>query len=117
MRLGETLDALGLVQVRPFDPEDVGRLLTLDDLLIGAVDLLLEVLHLVFDGEQADRRGHGRNRPEQEAAMDHAAPPIFSATRRRAERARGLAATSVSDGTTGRRVRSRKVAACGGRRG
>src|SRR6185369_9314143 len=96
---------------RPLDLQDVGRLLTLDDLLIGAVDLLLEVLHLVFHGEQTHRRGHGGNRPEQEPAMDHAPPPIFSATRRRAERARGLAATSASDGITGRRVRSRKVAA------
>src|SRR6516164_9009602 len=117
MRLGQALDALGFVQVRPFDLEDVGRLLTLDDLLVGAVDLLFEVLHLVFHGEQPDRRRYGGNRPEQEAAMDHARLPIFSATRRRAERARGLAATSASDGTTGRRVRSRQVAACGARRG
>src|SRR5260370_6417569 len=35
---------------------------------------------------------------------------IFSATRNRAERARGLAATSASDGRTGRRVTMRRVA-------
>src|SRR5216684_7991232 len=35
---------------------------------------------------------------------------IFSATRNRAERARGLAVTSASDGRTGRRVTMRRVA-------
>ena len=50
--------------------------------------------------------------------MDHAAPPAsFSAARRRAERARGLAETSASDGSTGLRVRSRKVAARSSARG
>ena len=72
---GEPLDALGLVEVSPFDPQDVRGLLALDDLLVGAVDLLLEVLHLVLHGEQTDRRGDGGNRPEQEPAMDHARPP------------------------------------------
>src|SRR3979409_1531533 len=105
---GEPFDALGLVEVSPFDPQDVRGLLALDDLLIGAVDRLLKVLHLVFDGEQADRGGDGGGRPEQESAMDHARPPLlasfspsFSATRRRAERARGLAAISAAVGTTG----------------
>ncbi len=40
----QLLDALGLVEMRPLDLQDVGRLLALDDLLVGAVDLLLEVL-------------------------------------------------------------------------
>src|SRR4029077_9602612 len=80
---GQALDALGFVQMRPLDLQDVGRLLTLDDLLVGAVDLLLEVLHLVLDREQAHRGCDGGDRPEQEPAMDHAAPPaIFSATRK-----------------------------------
>src|SRR5437899_7448670 len=109
MLLGQALDALGLVQVRPFDLEDMGRLLALDDLLVGAVDLLLEVLHLVFDGEQPDRRGDGGGRPKQESAMDHGRPPLFSATRRRAERARGFSAISPADGTMGLRVRSLSV--------
>jgi hypothetical protein len=116
---GEPLDALGLVQVSPFDPQDVRGLLALDDLLVGAVDLLLEVLHLVFHGEQTDRRGDGGNRPEQEPAMDHARPPSesFSATRRRAERARGLLAISAADGSIGLRVRSPSVAARSSARG
>ena len=45
--------------------------------------------------------------------MYHARPPAtasFSATRRRAERARGLPATSSSVGSTGLRERSRSVA-------
>src|SRR5258708_19502639 len=107
---GELLDALGLVEMSPFDPQDVRGLLTLDDFLVGAVDLLLEVLHLVLDGEQADRRSDRCDGPEQECAMDHAGLGIFSATRRRAERARGFAAISAADGTTGLRVRSRKAA-------
>ena len=51
--------------------------------------------------------------------MDHARPPpeSFSATRRRAERARGLAAISAADGSTGLRVRSRSVAARSSARG
>ena len=96
MLLRQPLDALGLVEMRPLHPEDVGRLLAFDDLLVGAVDLVLEVLHLVLDREETHRRGDGGDRPEQEPAMDHAAPPAFSATRSRAERARGLAETSAS---------------------
>src|SRR5689334_2966172 len=111
---GELFDALGLVEVSPFDPQDVRGLLALDDLLVGAVDLLLEVLHLVLDGEETDRGGDRGHRPEHESAMDHARPPwslaIFSATRRRAERARGFLAVSASDGSTGLRVRSRSSA-------
>src|SRR5258705_2931960 len=121
---GEPLDALGLVEVSPFDAQDMRGLLALDDLLVGAVDLLLEVLHLVFDGEQADRGGDGGGRPEQQSAMDHARPPLlagfspsFSATRRRAERARGFLAISSADGSTGLRVRSLKVAARSSARG
>src|SRR5439155_24420971 len=117
MLLGQALDALSLVEMGPFDPQDVRGLLALDDLLVGAVDLLLEVLHLVLDREQADRRGDGCDRPEQEPTMDHARLPIFSATRRRAERARGLAATSAADGITGLRVRSRKAAGWASARG
>src|SRR5215470_10159571 len=71
----QPLDALGLVEVSPFDAQDVRGLLAFDDLLVGAVDLLLEVLHLVLDPEQPDRRGDGGGRPEQESAMDHARPP------------------------------------------
>src|SRR5262245_45604595 len=109
MLLRQLFDALRLVEMRPFHLEDMGRLLACDDLLVGAVDLLLEVLHLVLDGEQPDRRGDGGDRPEQESAMDHARLPsdscaAFSATRRRAERARGLARTSASDGSSGLRV-------------
>src|SRR5690348_16820283 len=40
VRLGEMLDALSLVEMSPFDLEDMGGLLALDDLLVGAVDLL-----------------------------------------------------------------------------
>src|SRR6188474_3452629 len=114
---GELFDALGLVEVSPFDPQDVGGLLALDDLLVGPVDLLLEVLHLVLDREEADCGGDGGDGPEHETAMDHARPPIFSATRRRAERARGLAATSAADGATGLRVRSRNLATSASARG
>src|SRR5947207_6787016 len=117
MFYGEPLDALGLVEMSPFDAQDVGGLLALDDLLVGAVDLLFEVLHLVLDGEQADRRGDGGGRPEQESAMDHGRPPLFSATRRRAERARGFSAISPADGTMGLRVRSLSVAARSAARG
>src|SRR4029079_12828781 len=73
--LGELLDALGLVEVSPFDPQDVRGLLALDDLVVGAVDPLLEVLHLVLHGEQTDGGGNGSDRPENEPAMDHARPP------------------------------------------
>src|SRR5262245_48994984 len=108
---GELFDALGLIEVSPFDPQDVRGLLAPDDLLVGAVDLLLEVLHPVLDGEETDRGGDRGHRPEHESAMDHARPPcssaIFSATHRRAERARGLAAISAACGSTGLRVRSR----------
>src|SRR5260370_12090701 len=117
---GEPFDALGLVQVSPFDPQYVRGLLALDDLLVGAVDLLLEVLHLVFHGEQADRRGDGGDRPEQESAMDHSRPPAaesFSATRRRAERARGFSATSTAAASTALRGRSPSVAARSSSRG
>src|SRR6188474_615989 len=114
---GELLDALGLVEVSPFDPQDVRGLLALDDLLVGAVDLLLEVRHLVLHGEQTDRGGDRGHRPEHESAMNHARPPIFSATRRRAERARGLAAISAADGATGLRVRSRNLATSASARG
>src|SRR5262249_11928977 len=113
--LRQRLDARRLVEVSPLDLEDVSGLLAGNDLLVGAVDLLLEVLHPVLDREQAHRRGDGSNRPEQEPAMDHAR--TFSATRRRAERARGLTPTSAADGSTGRRVTSRKVAACCAGRG
>ena len=61
MLLRQPLDALGLVEMGPLHPEYVGRLLAFDDLLVGAVDLLLEVLHLVLDGEETDcgsDRGH-----------------------------------------------------------
>src|SRR6516162_4932237 len=73
-----------LERVQPDDLSDRGRL-EFQVLLRQALDALLEVLHLVFDGEQADRRGDRRDRPEQEPAMDHARPPdgrgaIFSAT-------------------------------------
>src|SRR5262245_6368818 len=99
---GELFDALGFVEMSPFDSQDVRGLLALDDLLVGAVDLLLEILHLVLDGEETDRGGNRGERPEHESAMDHARPPwafaTFSATRRRAERARGLAAISAADG-------------------
>src|SRR5258708_17532632 len=117
---GEPFDALSLVEVSPFDPQDVRGLLTLDDLLVGAVDLLLEVLHLVLHGEQAHRRGDGGNRPEQESAMAHPRPPppeSFSATPRRAERARGFSAISAAEGSTGLRVRSPSVAARSSARG
>src|SRR5256885_1810565 len=53
--LRQPLDALGLVEMRPLDFQNVGRLLAFDDLLVGAVDLLLEVLDAVLDREQADR--------------------------------------------------------------
>src|SRR5262249_2106193 len=117
---GQSLDALGFVEMSPFDPQDVRGLLALDDFLIGAVDPLLEILHLVLHGEQPDRRGDGGDRPEQESAMDHARPPSpdsFSATRRRAERARGLAAISASDGAIGLRVMSLSVAVRSSARG
>src|SRR5262249_23088012 len=110
---GQPLDALGLVEMSPFDAQDVGGLLAFDDLLVGAVDLLFEVLHLVLHGEQADGGGDRGERPEQESAMDHARSPSasFSATRSRARRAGGLAAISRADGATGLRVRSFRVAA------
>src|SRR5258708_23224013 len=110
MLLRQALDALGFVEIVPFDLQDVRGLLALDDLLVGAVDLLFEVLHAVFHAEEPDCRADGGDRPEQESAIDHARPPIFSATRSRAERARGLPKTSASDGSTGLRERSRRVA-------
>src|SRR3982075_2866320 len=120
MLVGGPVDALGLVEVSPFDPQDVRGLLALDDRVVGTVDLLFEVLHLVLHGEQAHRRGDGGNRPEQESAMDHARPPpteSFSATRRRAERARGFSAISAAEGNTGLRARSPSVAARSSARG
>src|SRR5262249_53333819 len=101
--LRQRLDARRLVEVCPLDLEDVSGLLAGNDLLVSAVDLLLEVLHPVLDREQAHRRGDGGNRPEQEPAMDHAR--TFSAT------------PTAADGSTGRRVTSRKVAACCAGRG
>src|SRR5713101_7199472 len=52
----------------------------------------------------------GGRRGEPDARTWEGMGQIFSATRNRAERARGLAVTSASDGRMGRRVTMRRVA-------
>src|SRR3546814_10120831 len=95
--------AVGLVQEAPFRLQHVDRLAVALDVLLHLGQLGFERQHPVLRVVQADPRRDGDGEREDSAEAHHAASPqagaaLRSAPRRRAERARGLAAISAWPG-------------------
>src|SRR5262249_37634149 len=105
-------EAQRIVEIAPLRFQHMDRGIVRLDLAVHLAQLALLALHVVFDLEQADAEQRQHDHPDDGADADHAASrgaSVRSATRKRAERARGFALISASPGSMPPGAISRKV--------